>query len=63
MPEQNISKYKEAQMKLEMKNKPRGEDLCEKLVEFKWIGLNAIFRDKKDFVLLKLLGLKFKSQS
>lgn len=29
------------------------------MIEFKWLGLNAILRDKKDFLLLKLLNLKF----
>ena len=56
IPESSASKYKEAQPvpKAESKNSN---------LEFRWLGINAILRDKKDFTLLKLVEIKFNLKS
>ena len=52
IPEGIPSKYKEVQPapKAESKNST---------LEFRWLGINAILRDKKDFTFLKLVEIKF----
>jgi hypothetical protein len=57
MPESSISKYKDSHAK--SKEEIQSKKDQHKIIEFKWLGLNAILRDKKDFLLLKLLNLKF----
>ena len=56
IPESSASKYKEPQPvpKAESKNST---------LEFRWLGINAILRDKKDFTLLKLVEIKFNLKS
>jgi hypothetical protein len=57
MPESSISKYKDSQAKSQEEIQSKKDQ--HQMIEFKWLGLNAILRDKKDFLLLKLLNLKF----
>ena len=57
MPESSISKYKELHAKLQQPIPAKRNQ--QQTVEFKWLGLNAVLRDKKDDLLLKLLNLKF----
>lgn len=57
MPESSISKYKDSHAKSQEEIQSKKDQ--HQMIEFKWLGLNAILRDKKDFLLLKLLNLKF----
>jgi hypothetical protein len=58
MPEANVSKYRAI--------KPKKEEApvtCSSQTEFKWSGISIAISDKKDKIILKVLGLKFEKGS
>ena len=57
MPETQPSKYKQE------KQKERPQSDVKTILEFKWQGLTAIIRDKKEFVLIKLMQLTLQKTS
>jgi RNA polymerase subunit RPABC4/transcription elongation factor Spt4 len=58
MPEANVSKYRGL--------KPKKEEapvISSSQTEFKWSGISIAISDKKDKMILKVLGLKFEKGS